>query len=856
MKILNKLISLILSFSLIAASVVFASSNEENISAATGENAYKFLMATGVLDPNEVPYDANFATSRAHFVKLALYLSNDAPRVVVSDDEVFADVNSGTQYEEYIETAFRLGYISGGYGLNFNPDEAITLPQALKILVNILGYGQMAELKGGYPTGYYSVAQNLDLLEQISADFADGLTFGDAMILLANSAKADILQPVSYGDDVRLEAKEGITLLSERHKIENVEGIINANVYTEIYAQNSELDKNQIKLDDVVYSISSPELAELIGQRVDLYYRNDSSKLIKEAVYADVSDENMIVSALPDKLEADGKSLKVYDEDDNYKSYKFSGGASYIVNNKMSAMTVSELCDISCGDVTLISNDGDKNIDVIVVTKYDNMVAEGVDSSNGIIIAKDGSRFEVKADSDDYTALLEKDGLSANVSDIKQGDSILVASSVGSGHGYIEILASSKKLSGSFSEVGNDYALLNGNNYAFCGVSSSDIVPGKQYTVLINAFGEIGYVENNNDVVYGYLYAIAKNGFNKAKCKIFTENNRWVELDFADKVKFTDASTHKQAKLTGDEVYSELSKLGDNLRQMARYTVNSNAEVITLELASADYALGSGNEDIACDEDIFRISCTGSKTYYSVNNFECEFFIDANTKIFRIPSDMDESKFAIKSYSLFTNNEDYTVTAYDVDDMFGCEVMTLTDLTLEEVYTDKFMLVTGKGMKINAEGEAVSTLIGYRNGLEISVPVEIGDDAVTNEQYNNIGKGSLIISKFDDKGNIYFIKSYDLNDEYYTSNSSLYKLYLVMGGRVAKNDSSIKRLRVAYDEAGTETGLIYNASTIVQIWDKSEQSLKPVTTESILPGDMIYAKMRYLTCNEIIIVRD
>ena len=78
----------------------------------------------------------------------------------------------------------------------------------------------------------------------------------------------------------------------------------------------------------------------------------------------------------------------------------------------------------------------------------------------------------------------------------------------------------------------------------------------------------------------------------------------------------------------------------------------------------------------------------------------------------------------------------------------------------------------------------------------------------------------------------------------------------MLGGKVIKNDTQLKRIRVAYNESGDETGLITTSTTAVQIWDESSQTLTPATLESVLPGDKIYAKMRYLSCNEIIIIRE
>ena len=51
-----------------------------------------------------------------------------------------------------------LSMLQGNGDGSFSPEEETTAEQAIKILVCALGYEPMAEEKGGYPTGYLTVA--------------------------------------------------------------------------------------------------------------------------------------------------------------------------------------------------------------------------------------------------------------------------------------------------------------------------------------------------------------------------------------------------------------------------------------------------------------------------------------------------------------------------------------------------------------------------------------------------------------------------------------------------------------------------------------------------------------------------
>ena len=78
--------------------------------------------------------------------------------------------------------------------------------------------------------------------------------------------------------------------------------------------------------------------------------------------------------------------------------------------------------------------------------------------------------------------------------------------------------------------------VIDGIEYKFDKNLYSNLRPGLTCKLLIDAFGGVRSCERINDVVYGYLKGIKSFGMEGGRCKIFTENNRWVELDLADKI--------------------------------------------------------------------------------------------------------------------------------------------------------------------------------------------------------------------------------------------------------------------------------------------------------------------------------
>ena len=88
--------------------------------------------------------------------KLSSYLSSDTPNEEIN----FTDVNNTHPMYEAIKTAVNAKMISGYGDGTFRPDEYVTYEQAIKMILSMLGYEPMADMYGGYPTGYMALGYN------------------------------------------------------------------------------------------------------------------------------------------------------------------------------------------------------------------------------------------------------------------------------------------------------------------------------------------------------------------------------------------------------------------------------------------------------------------------------------------------------------------------------------------------------------------------------------------------------------------------------------------------------------------------------------------------------------------------
>jgi len=825
---------------------------EEPSATNDAQDAYNFLVGTGIFPADAEAFEPELKITRAHFVKLALHISGDAPDVLNSDGDVFTDVNSSTEYESYIETAYKIGYISYNASGLFNPGSIITLSEATKILCEILGYGSLANELGGYPAGYYTVAGRIKLLSGISLSHTEQLDMANAILLCRNALEADLMQFESFGEGINMKVKKGETLLSEIHSIDYIEGIITETFHTNLWSAFSELEKNQVMINNEVFEDLTGIASGYIGNEVKAYHRIDDGDSKLQILYFELTDQNKIVTADLKDVIFENTHAIYYDEACDAQLINFDDEVSIIENNKAKICAPSELSAISGGTVSFISNDGDKKADIIFVKSYSTHVITGVDKTSCLIVTNDGLKFEVDETDEEYTVHIIRDGADAKFSNLCIGDSVLICQSGNMQNGHVEILASSKVVTGVLSELGEDYVVIFGEKYALSDFIRGKVTVGKSYTAKINAFGEICSVQIEDDVVYGYLYDISDaKGFNNPMCKIFTENNRWGELYFADKI------IYNGEKITADSLYRRLSNLGDDMCQMIRYRVNDNAEIVRLETAS-DIAIGSEKEQDAIESNTFRKSIATSGRYrQSSRSFEGRLYLGANTKIFVVPDDMDEDKFKICPYNaLIDNGKSYSYTAYDVDEMLRCNVleMAVIDDTASQS-TDTFMIVDSVGTKLNREGDVLPSISGYRKGSKISFPVCVGEDGVSQQTLNSLKKGDMVHVKFNKRSEINHLNVYQIDIEYYSPYGT-YGSGAIIVGHVTGLDPSDSKIRVKYDANGSEMCLIYNTSMSVYVWDKSDEAVYKTSALDILPGDKIYTNLTNLVANEIVLVRE
>lgn len=156
--------------------------NAENV-----EKDYSILKTLEIMtgDPDgNMRWDDK--VSRAEFTKVATEISNFRKNIPIHQkSSPFSDVSYKHWASAYIRSAVDnnicLGYPDG----TFKPNNNVTYEEALTILLKVLGYAD-TDFGDSYPSGQYSLAQGIELTENIDAKIGEELTRRQVADLLIN----------------------------------------------------------------------------------------------------------------------------------------------------------------------------------------------------------------------------------------------------------------------------------------------------------------------------------------------------------------------------------------------------------------------------------------------------------------------------------------------------------------------------------------------------------------------------------------------------------------------------------------------------------------------------------------------
>ena len=418
-------------------------------------------------------------------------IHNMMQNISVSDAKeiVFPDVPEKSEYFESVSFASSMGYISGYPDGTFRPDNFIQVSEATKILCKILGYEYYAEDKGGFESGYLTIAERFGLFEGI--DKTAVLTNESMACLIYNAVRADFYEPNRFSDDGVGYVKNEDGILSTTMNVYREEGVISANNITSLAVSETKFDKNHVSINGENYIVGDSDARVLLGYECEVFYRKDG--------------ENRTILAIAPMENVEVTELNSRDDDityigtDKITYFKNTGSEKeikmekpYIIYNGMSIdKKLSELvtADTFRGKLKYVENSGDVN--VLFIENYVNIEVGGINIAERTIYDNISQKSYKYPEDNDYV-YFEKQGEPIPISDVVVGDVAMVYEGKDkNGRRFARFVLSNDVVSGTVSTIMDGAAVIDGIDYEIAPECDETITAGKQGNFKVNAYREI-----------------------------------------------------------------------------------------------------------------------------------------------------------------------------------------------------------------------------------------------------------------------------------------------------------------------------------------------------------------------------
>lgn len=622
------------------------------------------LTLIGVVNENELT-DETLASevSRSQFLMYtarAIGVSEN----IVTENNYYEDMN-GHWAKGLANYFVERGILTVGDSKNFEPDRTILTEEAIKIVLAVLGYNVVAEQVGGFPTGYVKTANRIGLnVPQINT----GLTLDNALSILADGLEIDCYEPISFSNDgyVDYNSKADETILSLYHSIYTDEGYVRAT--NTVSLDGVACVEDEMVIGNYNYKANVGYIERYLGLNVKVYYSAENpqgertAELVLDNNYDNVID---IDSTNIQSLDSAYK-LSVWKADGlKTQRYSLERGVTVIKNGSVEATDIREvIAGLNYGYVRLVDADKNGLYEYCIIKDYIPFVLSYSYNEKGMIFDKLGSGGYTLEDYK-YARIYDTAYNEMSIYDLTE-DSVLSVAKSTKENEYIELICSSKVLSGTVEEMTE----RNGKKYVT--INSTEYVVNPQFllknTINVGEFGSfkldmfdtvVCFDESNGTgIKYGLLVGSVADGVfeSSLKVKIFGADGQMYNFNAADKLTIDEKGYSDMGEAYKRLINSQ-TKLVDV--QVIRYALNDEGKIKMIDTVAvgndenANRTLRSAtpiDDSQGSDGCRIYIGTTGKRIGMST-------YINNATVCFAVP---DEASLNSGNYS----DDDFTVAAY------------------------------------------------------------------------------------------------------------------------------------------------------------------------------------------------
>lgn len=520
---------------------------------------YELLNSSGILSSDYSSYKSEDTVTRGEFAKVISELMN-LENALVDYSSLYNDVTEETKNYKEILTLSEMKILSGYADGSFRSEKEVLYSEAIKVLVNLLGYDYKAKAYGGYPAGYLMAAKELKLLSGAEDSFTAPITFGLLMKILNNAVNTPIAEINGVDDSGNYIYKTDYsnTLGYKYHNIRKAKGNITATPYAALEGYFKAID-GCINIDGTNYYTEDFSLISKIGMNVEFVYRTDKETDKKTLIYLKETENNKITEIdIKDYVSYSSNTIYYTDKDGKNKSISISPLSDVIVNSENKGISKSLLDSVKMGSIKIIKSESADRNDVVIISSYKDMIVGKIDEFNKKLLSENGSEILNLGDNNKDIRVLDKNGNQVTFNFISSGDILTYAD----GTLYAEIYVSGESVNGVITDIisenNGSFIVISENTYTISPdieniVSSLKI--GQNVRLSLNKFGLASKIKVLSEDGFEFLYMLKVGAVNQgtptesAVAKFFSVDKGVVTYDIATNVKVGDAYIKETNKL-------------------------------------------------------------------------------------------------------------------------------------------------------------------------------------------------------------------------------------------------------------------------------------------------------------------
>lgn len=751
----KRIISILLAAVMLFSFPVFAEEAEQSVAADSGN--MQFAKAMGIIPTDAAGTDT---VTRLEFAEMFCNIVRTGIGIASSENVSFTDVPQESSAVVANVAAWKI--MNGVGGGLFAPDAEITYIQALKSMVTFLGYGQVAESKGGYPYGYRAQAKDLGLIGVSSAGDNDVLTFEKAAELFKLALNVDFRKPAVFNPEAEYEIDDDVTYLQYYRDIVRVRGIVKSTYVSDISGLGKTV-YNKVRIDGSVFPFDPEKISahKLFGYKVDAYTDSDS----EEIIYIENAGTDAVYISAGDISGLSGDNIEYWSETGKKKKLRIDDYTRVLYNGTLrTSYTEADInpfaFSVKDGGITAIDNDQDGTYDIICTDAYDSYVVTRIidtkiyaENTAGVVIDLDAMNYTEGKGYLIYNIL----GQPVKVADIKTGDTLSVSRDK---NGKItEIVVTIDEITGIISTIedrdGKMFVTVNGAEFECSALVTSlgadDIILGNKACIKFNKDGLVCDIDQEAYDLWNAAYltgvSTGKGLDTAVKIKFFGEDGKWHIAELADKIAFTNRFDKSDTGNIDKSLF--ITEVGTDtdgavIRQPILYRLNASGYLKEIKLAASPAENDTNGENYLASYSTTKANSpfymmkasNGSKTAEVVANgenalywshkdagFNGTAFVTASTVAFAVPPEEDrdeEGKYSVidplSAYDDWETNA--TMALYASDDRPVVDVAVKVSSAAAEINVKTYAFVIENIERTyNAEtGAENTTVYGYMNG--------------------------------------------------------------------------------------------------------------------------------------------